>query len=169
MDRATQTNPTSAPADGMPQRRTRRAGMGDAVVIVDVDQFAAIRAMHGSEAGEQVTRAVADCLRRRLRGEDRLALLREDEFLAVLPGATEEMLPAITHRLRSGVEGLRLALAGRVWTLSCTIGAAAATRGSRPCGLEGLVREADSELHRARRCSPGFGEHGAPRVARPSS
>ncbi|MEI7443780.1 MAG: diguanylate cyclase [Burkholderiales bacterium] len=155
MDRAAHTPQTTSAADGAPPRLSRRAGSGDAVVIVDVDQFAAIRAMHGSEAGEQVTRAVADCLRRRLRSEDRLALLREDEFLAVLPGATEEMLPAITHRLRSGIEGLRLALAGRVWTLSCTIGAAAATRGSRPCGLEGLVREADTELHRARRAAAG--------------
>jgi diguanylate cyclase len=136
-----------------PLGRSGRGGLGDAVIIVDVDQFAAIRAMHGTEAGEQVTRAVADCLRRRLRSEDRLALLREDEFLAVLPGATEAMLFTIIDRLRAGIEGLRLALAGRIWTLSCTIGAAAATRGSRPCGLEGLVREADAELHRARRAA----------------
>jgi diguanylate cyclase (GGDEF)-like protein len=155
MDRGMQTTPPMPAMDAAAPRRARRAGTGDAVLIVDVDQFAAIRAMHGTEAGEQVTRAVADCLRRRLRSEDRLALLREDEFLAVLPGATEELLPVIVHRLRAGIEGLRLALAGRVWTLSCTIGAAAATRGSRPCGLEGLVREADIELHRARRAAAG--------------
>lgn len=154
MDRQTQTSPRTQPGDGV-ARRARRPGRGDVVVIVDVDQFSSIRAMHGSEAGEQVTRAVADCLRRRLRSDDRLALLREDEFLAVLPGASEEALALITDRLREGVEGLRLALAGRVWTLSCTIGAAAAAPGVRPCGLEVLVRAADTELHRARRASIG--------------
>jgi diguanylate cyclase len=152
MDRHVQTISRTQPGEGA-ARRARSPGRGDAVLIVDVDQFAAIRAMHGSEAGEQVTRAVADCLRRRLRSDDRLALLREDEFLAVLPGASEDALPVIIERLREGVEGLRLALAGRVWTLSCTIGAAAAAPGIKSFGLEGLVRAADTELHRARRAS----------------
>jgi len=118
------------------------------VVIVDVDQFDAIRQRHGAWAGEQVTRAVADCLRARLRAADRLALLRDDEFLAVLPGAAEPAMDPISNRLRDGVNGLRLALAGQVWTLSCTIGAAA--RGSRPLRLEALVRAADIALHSAR-------------------
>ena len=154
MDRQTQTHPRTQPGE-TGARQARRPGRGDAVVIVDVDQFSAIRAMHGTDAGEQVTRAVADCLRRRLRGDDRLALLREDEFLAVLPGTSEDALPVITERLREGVEGLRLALAGRVWTLTCTIGAAAAAPGMKSVGLEGLVRAADTDLHRARRASIG--------------
>ena len=122
---------------------------GEAVVIVDVDQFAAIRERHGHIAGEQVTRAVADCLRRRLRREDRIALLRDDEFLAVLPGALDGSLPEIAKRLREGVEALRLSLAGDVWNLSCTIGAAARAAQSR--SLEALVRAADSALYRAHR------------------
>lgn len=117
-------------------------------MILDVDQFASIRRRHGSWAGEQVTHAVADCLRGRLRTGDRLALLRDDEFLAVLPGAAEPALEPISRRLREAVTGLRLALAGQVWTLSCTIGAAA--RGSQQRSLEGLVRAADTALHRAR-------------------
>jgi diguanylate cyclase len=126
----------------------RRPFAGEAVVIVDVDQFAAIRARHGPLAGEQVTRAVADCLRRRLRREDRLALLRDDEFLAVLPGAPDITLPDITARIRAGIGALRLSLAGEIWDLSCTIGAAA--RGAQSRSLDGLVRAADSALHRAR-------------------
>lgn len=134
--------------------RARRPSGGEAVVILDVDQFASIRARHGSAAAEQVTRAVEASLRRRLRGEDRVALLRDDEFLAVLSGATVQTLPGIATRLRDAVNALRLALAGSVWELSCTIGVAA--RDSRPCGLDGLVRAADSDLHRAR-CAQGRG------------
>ena len=131
--------------------RTRRACDGEAVVIVDVDQFTAIRARHGAPAAEQVTRAVADRLRRRLRGDDRLALLRDDEFLAVLAGAPADALPSIVARLRDDVRTLRIALSGRVWALSCTVGAAA--RDGRPCALEALVRAADGDLHRARRAA----------------
>jgi diguanylate cyclase (GGDEF)-like protein len=144
------TGATIVPGEGCVQQ-ARRPGSGEAVVIVDVDQFASIRAHHGVEAAEQVTRAVADCLRRRLRADDRLALLRDDEFLAVLSGAPAEAVPSITTRLRDGVHALRLALAGTIWGLSCTIGSAA--RGSRPCGLHGLVRAADADLDRARRAA----------------
>ncbi|HMS80366.1 MAG TPA: diguanylate cyclase, partial [Burkholderiaceae bacterium] len=66
--------------------RERRIHCGEAVLIVDVDRFDAVRERHGTAAAEQVTRAVAQCLQRRLRSEDRLALLREDEFLVVLAG-----------------------------------------------------------------------------------
>ena len=130
-------------------QRPRASRGGEAVVIVDVDQVADIRSSHGARVAEQVTRAVAQTLRSRLRGEDRLALLREDEFLAVLPGAPAESVPAIAARLRDDVQGLRLALSGTEWSLRCTIGAAA--RDSRPCALEALVRAADIDLHRARR------------------
>ena len=142
------TGSTGAPFDAS-AHRTRRAPCGDAVLIVDVDQFAAIRERHGEAAAEQVTRAVAQCLQRRLRPEDRLALLREDEFLVVLSGASAEMVPVLAARLRDDVHALRLSLAGSVWSLRCTIGAA--SRGSRPCGLEALVRAADADLDRARR------------------
>jgi diguanylate cyclase (GGDEF)-like protein len=154
MDRMRQANGPAAPrgVDGADERQ-RTTPAGEAVVIVDVDQFAAIRERHGVHACEQVTRAVGDCLRRLLRGEDRLALLREDEFLVVLPGAHEAALPVIEARVREGVKALRLGLAGTVWNLSCTTGAAA--HGNHPRGLECLVRAADSALYRAKRLAGG--------------
>jgi diguanylate cyclase (GGDEF)-like protein len=132
--------------------RPRAPSRGEAVVILDVDQFAQIRARHGVHAGEAVTRAVAECLRRDLRTDDRLALLRDEEFLVVLAGTCEACLPGIERRLREGVQALRLALAGAVWTLSCTTGGAA--RGEASRSLEGLVRAADGALHLAKR-APG--------------
>jgi diguanylate cyclase (GGDEF)-like protein len=148
MDTPSDTGTTTGSHDAIAVHE-RRPCAGDAVLIVDVDQFAAIRAAHGCPAGEQVTRAVADALRRRLRRADRIALLRDDEFLAVLPGTPEHALPEVVSRVRDAIGTLRLALAGRIWGLSCTIGAAA-REGGGPCGLEGLVRAADTELHRVR-------------------
>ena len=110
MDTLIRTGSDGAPRDGCPER-PRQPTRGEAVVIVDVDQFAAIRAAHGPMAAEQVTRAVADCLRRRLRTGDRLALLREDEFLAVLTGASECSVQAIAGRMREGIELTRMSLA----------------------------------------------------------
>ncbi len=127
----------------------RISGSGEAVLIVDIDQVAAIRARHGWVAAEAITRLVADCLKQRLRHADRLALLREDEFLAVLPGAAEPVLSRIEARLRAAVHQLRVPLHDDVWTLSCSMGAAA--RSSSALSLESLVRAADSALWSVKR------------------
>ena len=149
---------TGASCAGRGMLKPRVVRDGETVVIVDVDQFAAIRSRYGRVAAEQVTDAVADCLRRRLRPGDRLALVRDEEFLAVLPGAPEDSLPTITARLRESVSNLRIALSGEVWTLSCTVGAAAHSAPRR--GLECLVRAADSALYRARRLAGVSGQPG---------
>lgn len=123
-------------------------------MIIDVDQSAAIRARHGSAAGEQLTQAVAETLRRRLRPGDRLALLREDEFMAVLPGAPSAELPRIEARLRDGVHAMRLSIAGREWQLSCTIGSASSQQlAEQSRRLDSLVRMADAALYRAKSSS----------------
>jgi diguanylate cyclase (GGDEF)-like protein len=128
--------------------------IGESVMIIDVDQSAAIRARHGSAAGEQLAQAVAETLRRRLRPGDRLALLREDEFMAVLPGAQTADLPRIEARLRDGVKGMRLSIAGREWQLSCTIGSACSQQlAEQPRRLDSLVRIADAALYRAKTSS----------------
>ena len=132
--------------------RSRRAHTGvESVVIIDIDQSTRIRAHHGTAAGEQLAQAVAESLRRRLRPGDRLALLRDDEFMAVLPGAHSEDLAGIEARLRQGIESMRLSIAGREWQLSCTMGSACSTRlAEQSRRLESLVRLADTELARAK-------------------
>lgn len=140
-----------APDAGQPVRARRAAAGVESVVIIDVDQSRLIRAHHGSAAGEQLAQAVAESLRRRLRPGDRLALLREDEFMAVLPGAQGEDLPAIEGRLRHAVESMRLSIAGFEWQLSCTLGSAcSALLAEQSRRLESLVRLADTALARAK-------------------
>lgn len=117
-------------------------------MIVDVEQFAAIRQRHGDTAVDQVSLAVAEQLRHLLRSQDRLALLGNESFMAVMPGVDSEALADIQSRLSSGVASLRIALSGEHWRLSCLTGAAA--RGLQRIGLEGVVRAADNELHDAR-------------------
>jgi diguanylate cyclase (GGDEF)-like protein len=117
-------------------------------VIVDVEQFAAIKRRHGAVAVDQVSLAVAEQLRHLLRPQDRLALLGNESFMAVMPGVDCDDLAEIQSRLSSGVASLRIALSGDHWRLSCLTGAAA--RGLQRIGLEGVVRAADNALHDAR-------------------
>jgi diguanylate cyclase (GGDEF)-like protein len=132
-----------------PRQQPRRLSDDEAVVIIDVDQFAAIRKRHGDTAVDQVSLAVAEQLRHLLRSQDRLALLGNEAFMAVMPGVDSDALAEVQSRLISGVASLRIALSGAHWQLSCLTGGAA--RGSQRIGLDGVVRAADNALYEARR------------------
>jgi diguanylate cyclase (GGDEF)-like protein len=132
-----------------PRQQARRPSDGEAVVIIDIDQFAAIRQRHGDTAVDQVSLAVAEQLRHLLRPQDRLALVGNEAFMAVMPGVDSDALADIQSRLMCGVESMRIALSGAHWQLSCLTGGAA--RGLQRIGLDGVVRAADNALYDARR------------------
>jgi diguanylate cyclase (GGDEF)-like protein len=122
---------------------------GPAIMVVRVDQADDIMRSQGQNAAEQLMLAITSTLQKRLRAQDRLALVRFDEFLLVLSGVTSASLNRIAQRLAAAIEGLRLSMAGKAWTLSCCIGMACAPEGRfPPPSLHELVREADADLHK---------------------
>lgn len=72
---------------------------GDAIALVDIDNFKAINDRDGHAAGDDVLRAFVACAREALRGTDEIVRYGGDEFLLILPGAGEEALAAV-QRLR---------------------------------------------------------------------
>ena len=62
------------------------AGTGAQVLFLDVDDFKAVNDRYGHAAGDAVLVAVADALRRSVRGGDLVARVAGDEFGAVLRG-----------------------------------------------------------------------------------
>ncbi|MFN5510323.1 MAG: GGDEF domain-containing protein [Burkholderiales bacterium] len=126
-----------------------RLSSGPAVLVVRIDQAADILKVHGPVAAEQLMMAITGALQRRLRSQDRLALVRDDEFLIVLPGVLPAVIRRIEQRLSDAVRGLRLSMAGRLWVLSSSIGVACAPEGRLPApSVQELVRQADDDLHR---------------------
>ena len=109
-----------------------RLSSGPAVLVVRIDQATDILKAHGPVAAEQLMMAITATLQRRLRGQDRLALVRDDEFLIVLPGVLPAVIRRIEQRLSDAVRGLRLSMAGRLWVLSSSIGVACAPEGRLP-------------------------------------
>ena len=101
------------PLTGLGNRRSaeRRLGalrLGEeplSLAVVDVDRFKEVNDETSHSHGDAVLRRVADLLREHSRTGDEVYRWAGDEFLVVLPTATEEQAVVVMERLRAAVAG----------------------------------------------------------------
>jgi diguanylate cyclase (GGDEF)-like protein len=151
------------PLTGLGNRRSaeRRLGalrLGEeplSLAVVDVDRFKSVNDEASHSHGDAVLRRVADLLREHSRTGDEVYRWAGDEFLVVLPTATEEQAVAVMERLRAAVAGADwgdLHVSEPV-TVSIGVASAPATDGDEaaPIGWRALFDSADLHLFSAKR------------------
>jgi diguanylate cyclase (GGDEF)-like protein/PAS domain S-box-containing protein len=116
-----------------------------ALVLLDLDHFKAVNDRFGHAAGDEVLRAVAGVLHRRLRAADVVARLGGDEFAVLLPGVDAASAEAVAADVLRMIRGLVLA-SGRV---SASVGVATGTSGAA------LLQRADRALYAAKAAGRG--------------
>ena len=122
--------------------RAGRQGGEVSVAIFDVDDFAAVNAGAGRDAGDDVLRSVAAILAGSVRLVDTVARSGGDEFLLVAPGSAGA---TVAQRVLDGVAALPETTAGRI---SVTAGVARVpTDGT---DAESVLAAAQAALERAR-------------------
>lgn len=93
--------------------RARRDRESVALCIADIDNFKSFNTVFGYEAGNQVLMQVAQTLRRGVRPFDTIARWGGEEFAVLLAAPVQaDAAMAISERLRTSVERLRLRLEG---------------------------------------------------------
>ena len=98
----------------VPRRQNRKRSSGcSGVLMVKVEQAEEILKAHGATAAGQLMLAINSALVRRLRSEDRVALVRDDGLLVVLPGVTAKTIRRIEQRVEQAIRDFRLSVAGR--------------------------------------------------------
>jgi diguanylate cyclase (GGDEF)-like protein len=121
-----------------------------AVVLLDLDDFAAINRAHGTSAGDNVLREVALRIRLRVREADELGRVGSDAFLAVLPHTEESgaatFADALQHRL-----GLRPIAAGDEQIIPTASVGVAVMRPGDDLDVDALLARADEALASAKR------------------
>ena len=120
-----------------------------AVVLLDVDDFAAVNRSHGTAGGDAALREVALRIRLRVREADELGRVGSDAFLAVLPHTEEAgaaiFADALQHRL-----GLRPIVVGdEQLVLTASVGVAVMRPGD-DLDLDGLLGRVDEALASAK-------------------
>jgi diguanylate cyclase (GGDEF)-like protein len=138
-------------------------------LIIDIDRFKLVNDRYGHMAGDVVLRGVGRRLHAEVRDYDTVGRFGGEEFVAVLPEASEVEALIIAERLRSRVHDLRIsALIDGVQhdddSMAVSIGVACSSVGEEE--LADLLMAADGALYRAKAggrnrvvlAEPGSGE-----------
>ncbi len=87
--------------------RAEAVGRPVSLMMVDVDHFKLINDTYGHEHGDHVLKAIAQCLRERVRAEDVVARYGGEEFAVLLTGGqTLEDAAQVAEKLRRAVSEL---------------------------------------------------------------
>ncbi len=128
--------------------RTRRAGQPLAVVMMDVDHFKRLNDTYGHDVGDRVLQEVARQMSASVRAEDVVCRYGGEEFVAILPGATEELARARAEALREHLCTVGLhERDGALPKVTLSAGVAMAQPGLSP---DRLLKMADEALLRAK-------------------
>ncbi len=118
-------------------------------MMIDADGFKQINDTFGHDAGDEVLRALARCLRDRARTDDTVARLGGDEFLIICPRTPLQGGLQLAETLRQTVAAMVVPAGAGAWRGSISIGVASREPGME--SLEALMKAADDGLYLAKR------------------
>ena len=126
----------------------RRIGKPIGLMILDLDHFKQVNDTHGHDVGDEVLRAVANCLKDLTRYHDVVARLGGEEFAVVTPNMDADLLAKFAERIRKAIAGMSI-LSGNVrLKITTSVGLAVWDRKET---AEEFYRRADRQLYEAKR------------------
>jgi len=124
-----------------------RYGIPFGVMMVDVDTFKEFNDTYGHDIGDMVIRMVARTMQDALRTSDVLCRWGGDEFLIIVPNASEEQLQRLGDRLRGLISTSFLTQSQGILKVTVSAGATMAVLDD---SAETLLKRADMLLYRAK-------------------
>ncbi|MFN3307711.1 MAG: diguanylate cyclase [Anaerolineales bacterium] len=128
--------------------RAARYGRPLSVLFGDIDKFKAFNDRYSYATGDQVLKAVAQCLKANLREFDLVARFGGDEFVAILPETKQAEAMRVAQRLIGAIGRLKVAYQNAEVSVSLSFGIAQREEGD--CSCEQLIDKASEALRRAK-------------------
>jgi len=124
------------------------AGLAATVLFVDLDRFKTVNDAHGHLAGDRVLCAVASRIRRQVDRSATVGRLAGDEFVVVMPNATDRATIEAAQLIRESIaQPIRLA-DGREVIVTASIGIAGTA--DNEATAQALLSDADMAMYRAK-------------------
>ena len=121
-----------------------------AAIMIDADHFKKINDTHGHAIGDAVLREISQRIKRICRENDILGRYGGEEFSVLLPGSDLEQATEIANRMRLAVSDDPIGTSdGPLTGVTVSLGVSVQGPGARD--LEGLLKQADEALYRAKK------------------
>ena len=130
-------------------RRMERKGEYGALVLLDLDNFKLVNDTAGHLAGDQVLRATAEVLRRRLRATDVIGRLGGDEFAALVLNVTPRQASEIASETADTLRSMTVTAGETTIEVAASIGVVAIDE-MRYENEDDLLAAADRAMYRVK-------------------
>ncbi len=120
------------------------------LIMADVDYFKKINDTYGHSTGDGFLKGVAKCIKENTRETDIAARYGGEEFSIILPETGREGAKNLAEKIRSCVMDCISCSDGSLPEYNLTMSLGVATFPDDSSGLEGLIKEADRALYRAK-------------------
>jgi hemerythrin len=120
-----------------------------ACMMIDADGFKSINDTYGHEAGDEVLRQLARCLKNSVRNDDVVCRLGGDEFLILCDHTNLDGAMSVAEKVRREVAALRVPAGAGAWQGSISVGVAERTQALE--GFDDLLKLADNAVYLAKK------------------
>ncbi len=137
------------------------------LLLFDLDNFKSINDRFGHRVGDRVLVIFADALEQALRPLDLIGRIGGEEFVALLPGVTQNTVMDIAERVRNSFAKAASVIDGQQIVATVSIGTATARQAGYD--FDALYAVADAALYRAKQQGRNRIEAGTDSVSMPAS
>ena len=131
--------------------RAEQEGHRLGLIMMDVDHFKQFNDTHGHQAGDEVLRTVAQCLRQTAAETGFVARYGGEEFAVILANDAAERIGDLAEQIRVAVADTPANYGGRQLSVTASFGAVVATPKQESLTPERLIEVADAQLYAAKR------------------
>ncbi|WP_181902259.1 tetratricopeptide repeat-containing diguanylate cyclase [Thalassotalea euphylliae] len=119
-----------------------------AIAVIDLDNFKTINDNFGHEAGDNVLKAFYQACKQSIRASDKIGRIGGEEWLLVMPAASEQNITDAFKRIRQALNHQHMAGVPSTHPVTFSMGVAAIKADDNE--LDDVIRRADSALYNAK-------------------